>query len=174
MTKKKIYGGAFLAAGLMIGLAHGATAETCYAVEGDVATTNVSATTQVGSIKLVLSGAGGDVVFDETGALVGTITGQGPIGQVFLSHTASFPTDSFVTNNDTAIITGIRKFDDQGIPCSFTISETISEIASGTGFFSSVSRVNIQADGYIAICLEGGNIAENENEFELSGELCVE
>ena len=47
---KQIFGGALLAAGLMVSLTHGATAEICYAVEGDVATVNVSDTTQVGSI----------------------------------------------------------------------------------------------------------------------------
>lgn len=149
----------------------GASAAECYAVRNTdsskVQTTNVSPTTQVGTIRLDLVNSAGERVFKETGDLVGTITGGG-IAFTLLSHTANFSGSSFVTVADRAIITGVRTVDDQGIPCSFFIDETISNIATGTGFFSNVQSVNIKADGYISFCP-----AENENQFVLSGEVCV-
>jgi len=54
-------------------------------------------------------------------------------------------------------------------PCSFWIHETISNIASGTGFLKKVISVEIFADGYVSNCPN-----ENETYFELSGELCKE
>ena len=60
--------------------------------------------------------------------------------------------------------------DEEGNPCSFYIHETISNIAHGTNFFKNVtSDTKMFADGYISNCP-----SQNENKFELSGELCVE
>ena len=69
--------------------------ETCYTVEGEVKTVNVSETTQVGlvrdgrGIELLLLDEYDNEAFRETGDIVGTITGGG-MGITFLSHSASF------------------------------------------------------------------------------------
>lgn len=62
----------------------------CYDVGGTVTTENVTPTTQVGSIDLELmpSGSSG-TAFDETGSLVGNITGSEGFGATLLSHTAT-------------------------------------------------------------------------------------
>lgn len=147
-------------------------AATCYTVEGEVKTVNKSPIMQVGTLDLLLLDKFDNEAFRGTASLVGTITGA-DISAIFLSHTASFDEfNGFVTNGDRAVITGLRKFDDDGVtPCSFTVVEQISQIASGSGFFQNVSEVDIVAEGYISSCLLDG---ENENEFELSGTLCVE
>ena len=145
----------------------------CYAVDGYVASVNASNVVQIGDIELDLFDSNNNLVFSDTGSLTGRITG-GTISGPLLSHVARFAGDGFVTNDDAAVITGIRKFDAQGLPCSFFIAETISDIAIGTGFFSGVSSVNILAEGYIAFCVAKNGDTENENVFELAGEICIE
>ena len=170
MKKLTILPALILAACLMP-LSGGASATECYAVRNaessKVKTINVSPTAQVGTIRLDLVNGAGQRVFKEKGNLVGTVT-SGGFGFTNLSHTANFAGSSFVTEGDLAIVTGIRAVDAQGIPCSFFIDETISHISTGTGIFSNVESVNIKADGYISFCP-----AENENQFSLSGEVCV-
>lgn len=143
-----------------------------YTVKGKINTINASPTTQIGTINLTLLEDGDEAEFKEKGNLVGTITG-GAMGATILSHSARFPKDEeasdFVTTGDLAIITGIRAVDDQGMPCSFFIHETITEISSGSGFFSNVLSVDIKADGHIAFCP-----TENKNKFKLSGEICID
>jgi hypothetical protein len=140
-------------------------------VEGEVKTINVSQTTQVGSIEVLLLDEYDNEAFRETGQLIGTITGGG-IGLTFLSHSARFADGStFVTADDTAVVTGLRKFDEDGTPCSFFVHEAITNIVQGSGFFSNVSEVEIEADGYISACILDG---ENENEFELTGKVCLD
>lgn len=153
----------------LLGLSSEAVADTCYAVEGKVETINVSPTTQVGKIRLILSDSGGQQVFDNKGQLVGRITGaeiDGPL----LSHVAAFPASGsgFITDGDKAKFGAVRNTDDQGIPCSFNITEDITRFANGSGFFSNVSSVAVTANGYISFCP-----LDNENKFQLSGELCV-
>lgn len=150
-----------------------AFAAACYAVDGYVASVNASNVVQIGDIELDLFDSNNNLVFSDTGSLTGRITG-GTISGPLLSHVARFAGDGFVTNDDAAVITGIRKFDAQGLPCSFFIAETISDIAIGTGFFSGVSSVNILAEGYIAFCVAKNGDTENENVFELAGEICIE
>jgi hypothetical protein len=151
-------------------IGHAKTAETCYNVEGDVNTINVSENAQQGTIKLVLKDELHNEVFSDSGELYGLITGASSDGTIFLSHTALFSKkmDRFITIGDKSIITGIRKLNDDDVPCSYFISENINTIAFGSGFFKKVTSVNINADGFISTC-----ISENENGFDLSGEICV-
>jgi hypothetical protein len=159
-------------------------AETCYTVEGEVKTVNVSEEIQYGSIELLLLDQEDDEAFRENGILIGKVTGADVklgVMTTYLSHTAFFDYDNiFITWGDAANIDtskgveGVRKWAEDGtetpLPCSFYISEEIKEIAFGTGFFAQTVRsVDIVADGYISNC-DG----ENENEFELTGELCVD
>jgi len=121
-----------------------------------------------------LSDNKGNVVFDETGSLVGNITGADGVFTTFLSHKARFPQgDSFVTNDDTAVpdlqYGNPVRTEVYGVACSYWIKETISDIAKGTRLFKDVTSVNVIAEGYISSCPD-----ENENSFTLSGELCVE
>jgi hypothetical protein len=161
---------------LIVALASSAAlaADTCYVVEGKVETLNVSDTTQVGLIEISMYDENDNEVFRETGDLVGTIVGGG-YGFTELTHTAVFSDGStFVTNGDQAFPIGVRKFDSSTgiqIPCAFDIHEKITKIAAGTGFFEMVTDTEITADGYVNTCLAEG---DNENEFELSGVLCIE
>jgi len=147
-------------------------ANTCYTVEGEVKTVNISDTTQVGSIELVLLDEGDNEAFRETGFLVGNVTEAGSLPKpTLLTHTALFSGGSFITQDDKAYVTGVRKLSEDGIPCSFFINEEITDIVLGTGFFADVESADIYADGYISACIADG---ENENEFELSGTLCTD
>jgi hypothetical protein len=149
-----------------------AVSEICYTVEGEVKTENMIETgQQVGTIDLQLYNENDDEVFRETGNLIGHITG-GSTGVTYLSHSAVFDDGStFLTNGDIASVTVIRKFGANNLPCAFDVQEVISHIASGTGFFNNVSRVEINADGYVNTCIAEG---DNENEFQLTGTLCVD
>ena len=147
--------------------------ETCYTVEGKVKTVNVSETTQIGSIDILLLDEYGNEAFRETGGLIGNITGRGGFLTTYLSHSAEFSDKStFVTSDDKAAVTGPRKQAENGTTyCSFFIHEEITNIVQGSGFFANVNSAAIHADGYISACIADG---ENENEFELTGELCVD
>jgi hypothetical protein len=145
--------------------------DTCYTVEGEVKTINISETTQIGSIDILLLDEYDNEAFRETGGLIGNITG-GDFFTTYLSHSAQFGDGStFVTSDDKAAVTGIRKQAENGTYCSFFIHEEITNIVQGSGFFANVNSAAIHADGYISACIADG---ENENEFELSGELCVD
>lgn len=145
--------------------------ESCYTVEGEVKTVNVNETTQIGSINILLLDEYGNEAFRETGGLVGNITG-GNFFTTYLSHSAQFGDGStFVTSDDEANATGIRKLAENGAPCSFFIHEKITKIVQGSGFFANVNNAEIHVDGYISACIADG---ENENEFELTGRLCVD
>lgn len=150
--------------------------ETCYTVEGEVKTVNNSEENQSGSqefqsgsIELLLLDENDNEVFRETGTILGKITNS----TLFtMAHFASFNDGStFLTSDDVAKIIGVRKLAENGIPCSFKIHETITNIVTGSGFFSNVNDVEIHGIGYISACIAEG---ENENEFELSGYLCVD
>ena len=169
--KSKVAAITLLASTTMIGYSSTSFAETCYKAGGSVTTENVTSTLQIGNISLTLSDEG-NVVFDETGSLVGNITGADSFGATLLSHKARFPQgDSFVTNGDKAelVFPYVRDTLEDGTPCSFWIHETISNLAKGTRFFKDVTSSEIFADGYISNCPN-----ENENYFVLSGQLCVE
>jgi len=169
--KSKVVAITLLASTTMIGYSSTSFAETCYEAGGSVTTENVTSNLQIGNISLTLSDEG-NVVFDETGSLVGNITGTDGFGRTLLSHKARFPQgDSFVTNDDTAelVFPYVRDTLADGTPCSFWIHETISNIAKGTRFFKNVTSAEVFADGYISNCPD-----DNKNYFDLSGELCVE
>jgi hypothetical protein len=166
--KSKIVAITLLASTTMIGYSNTSFAETCYTVEGEVKTENTSIVTQRGSIDLLLLDEYDNEAYRESGELNGMIYGGNAHG-LLLSHTAAFDDGStFTTFEDKAIITSIRKLAEDGMPCSFFIYEEITNIVQSSGFFANVNDVKIKADGYISTC-DG----ENENEFELTGRLCV-
>jgi hypothetical protein len=171
--KSRSIASAFLACSLLSGYSGISLAESCYSVEGDTNTRNITPTLQIGDISLRLSDESGIEVLNESGPLIGNITGSEGIGTVLLSHRASFPFgDIFVTKNDKAVLAApyVRAALPDGVTaCSFFMKETISEIANGKGLFSNVISVNILAEGYISNCPD-----ENRNEFTLSGNICVE
>ncbi|MEH6636153.1 MAG: hypothetical protein V7700_11565 [Halioglobus sp.] len=170
--KSKIIATALLAATTTIGYSTTSYAdETCHDVSGSVSTENVTPTIQIGDISLEMG-----AVFSETGSLVGNITGSDGFFTTFLSHKARFPQgDSFVTKDDTAVPdfqyygNPVRTLDVDGNACSYWITENITHIERGTGFFKNVTTVNVTATGYISNCPD-----ENKNSFVLSGTLCVE
>ena len=158
---------------------------TAYAVMGEVNTENVSDLVQIGSIVLTLTNKdSGDVEFSEEGLLIGTITGSNMV-KTFLSHHAEFsPGNMFTTRGDEAIPTPpfVRRFleddngnvvlDDNGapIPCSFFITETLTDIEKASKFFAKTRKVKqaIVAEGWVSRCPD-----DNTNEFVLSGEACL-
>ena len=165
--KSKVLAITLLASTLIIGHSNTSFAENCLTATGSVITQNVTSTQQIGQITINLLNSSDNVVFSQTGSLVGNITGGG-FGVVSLSHVATFSNaHSFVTQDDQARITGVRDSLADGTACSYYIHENISKIITGTGIFGNVKSVNIYADGYISNCP-----GENKNEFTLSGELC--
>jgi hypothetical protein len=172
--KSKVIAIALFASTTMMGYPITSLAQTCYEVGGTVSTENVTSTLQIGDMSLELNDDSGPV-FSETGSLVGNITGSDAFLRTLLSHKARFPQgDSFVTNDDTAAPdfqygNPVRDVDGAGNPCSYWITENISDIAKGTGLFKNVTSVSVTAAGYISNCPD-----ENVNSFELSGTLCVE
>lgn len=162
-----------LTACLHLGSPGGASAEVCYGVTGSIESVNLSDTTQAGTLTLALSNAAGDLVFDQTGNLIATVTG-GALGGALLSHAASFDDGSFVTRDDRVRISDVRALDARGLPCSYFVAAWLTGIANGTGWFAGVSRLDLAAEGYVALCAEGSGVADNGNELELSGELCLE
>lgn len=166
--KAKFVSIALLASTATVGYPAMSFAETCYDVSGSVTTENVTSTLQIGNMSLTLTDDS-SVVFSEMGSLVGNITGAAGPATMILSHTARFPQgDSFVTEGDVAQITGFIDFDGD-VPCAFSVTEKINNIAKGTRFFKNVTSVDVTAIGSLSNC---PNL--NENSFQLSGTLCVE
>ena len=168
--KKHICSSVLLVLSIVLCSPTGVFAESCYSVGGKVKMVNLAdGITQSGTIKIALTNSSGDEAFNSKGQLVGTITGQEGFVTT-LSHTAILKDgSSFITKGDMAYITGVRALTADGVPCSFYVQEHIKDITQGTGVFNTVESVNIQADGYISICLPD----ENENKFVLSGTICV-
>ena len=103
--KSKVVAIALLASTVIIGYSNTSFADggTCYVAGGTVTTENVTPTLQMGNIYLTLTNSDGLMVFDETGSLVGNITGTDGFGATLLSHKARFPQgNSFVTKADIA------------------------------------------------------------------------
>lgn len=145
--------------------------DACYTVSGNVTTINISETQQAGTIAMTLHDDHGRVAFSEDGTIFGNVTGTEAVGTTILTHSAAFPRHQrFVTRDDRADLAPpyVRATLDDGVtPCSYWIHEEITSFADGTRFFRDVSSVQIAADGYISYCP-----GENQNQFELSGELC--
>ena len=162
--KKKILAVSFLLFIACCGIAF--SEETCYSVEGTVDTINLSEEVQQGIIWLRLFDEDGDV-FNETGDIVGIVIESSPMGKTYLIHTATFKDKSkFVTYRDEAVLYPLALGED-GSPCEFEVSEQITNIVKGKGFFKNVSSVAVEADGDIDTC--GDN---NKNGFYLTGEIC--
>ncbi len=138
-------------------------------ITGRVSTVNVSETRQVGQICLVITTADGREVFDDCGALVGKVTATDlETGSSTLNHTALFDlTQSFVTEGDTARITGVLATDAEGAPCAMSVTEHMTKLNLGTGIFYGAT-VDVFAEGSISFCP-----GKNLNTFQLSGQGCV-
>ena len=163
---------ALLSSAALIGYSNTSSADACYNVGGTVVTENATSTVQTGTMNLTLTNADGVEVFNEAGVLVGNITGADGFGTTILSHRAQFPQGNvFWTSGDVAqlVYPIVRATLPDGTPCSFWIHETISNIKRGTRLFGNVTSAQVFADGYISNCPN-----ENENQFELSGEICTE
>ncbi len=138
-------------------------------VSGRLTTINTSPTRQAGQICITLTGANGKDVFDQCGAILGTVLTSNPAtGMSTLSHTAVFSdAQSFTTKNDVAQITGVLAVDAAGVPCAFNVIEKITQISSATGIFKT-GAVNITAVGSVSACP-----TKNLNNFTLSGKACI-
>ena len=146
------------------------TGLTHVSVNGSVTTLNVSASKQVGQICVtMIRTANGREVFNDCGALVGKVVSADPqAGSSTLVHTAVFDLrDMFVTRNDQAQIMEVQAFDDTGVPCAFSVVETISDIDKGAGMFRG-GQMSVTATGNVSFC-PGRNL----NTFALQGEACV-
>ena len=133
-------------------------------VSGTVTTQSVSETMQVGTISMQMTTVEkGKVVFDETGALIGQITGQSmdefgrPVS--FLNHVIVFEDGSTIeTNGDVATLV------DDYNQCDPRVEEVISDFWGTKTFKKSTGTIN--ADGRINFCT-------GENQFELSGTISI-
>lgn len=157
----------------------------CYHVGGTVEMENVSDVVQVGAIHLVLTNnLTGVTEFDETGDLVGSVTGQDmATGTTFLSHSAQFSAgNKFTTTGDAAVLNFNNEetpgnpirysvLDENGtpIPCSFWIYEKLTNLKKASRFFAKARKLdqNIEATGFVSNCP-----GENLNYFVLTGEFC--
>ena len=109
-----------------------------------------------------------------TGIIRGIIIGVDTGYITLLTHVSDFGDgNTFVTSDDEARITGLRKFAEDGMPCSFFIDEHITNM-TGTKFFANAGDIDIHAEGYIDACSTDGVSWDNENEFELKGTLCLD
>jgi hypothetical protein len=137
-------------------------------VNGSVTTLNVTETKQAGQLCLTMTRTSdGRETFNDCGALVGKIVAADQTGST-LAHTAVFDLkNAFQTRNDQAQITGVLAVDEAGVPCAFSVAETISEIDQGAGIFRD-GKIDVTADGRVSFC-PGNNL----NTFSLQGEACV-
>ncbi len=131
--------------------------------EGSATMINVSETKQVGQLCMTMQDDAGKVVFDDCGALIGTVTEQDDMGNpVKLSHTAVFELfESFKTVDDKVL---------SGEPineCSFQVSESFSKLKWGTGVFLG-GKLNARADGVVSFCP-----GQNKNTFVITGDACL-
>lgn len=138
-------------------------------VSGRLTTINTSPTRQAGQICVTLTSANGKDVFDQCGAILGTVLTSNPAtGLSTLTHTAVFSdTQSFTTKNDVAQITGVLAVDSAGVPCAFNVIEKITQISSATGILKA-GAANITAVGSVSACAN-----KNLNNFTLSGKACI-
>ena len=138
-------------------------------VSGRLTTINTSPTRQAGQICVTLTGANGKDVFDQCGAILGTVLSSNPAtGRNILEHTVVFDkTHSFTTKNDVAQITSVLAVDAAGVPCAFNVTEKITQISGATGIFRE-GTANITAVGTVSACAN-----KNLNNFTLSGQACI-
>jgi hypothetical protein len=139
-------------------------------LSGRTTTLNISETRQAGQICVALTRtADGREIFDDCGALVGkVVSADAQTGASVLAHTAVFDLrHAFVTRNDQAQITGVLAVDETGIPCAFSVVETINELEKSAGIFRD-GQISASATGQVSFCP-----GKNLNTFTLQGEACV-
>lgn len=138
-------------------------------LSGRLTTINTSPTRQAGQICVTLTGANGKDVFDQCGAILGTVLSSDPAtGRSTLSHTTVFNnTHAFTTKSDLAQITGVLAVDAAGVPCAFNVTEKITQISWATGILKTGSA-DITAVGSVSACP-----TKNLNSFTLSGKVCI-
>ena len=138
-------------------------------VSGRITTINTSPTRQAGQICVTLTKASGQDVFDQCGALLGTVvTSNQQTGSTTLNHTALFSKrQAFTTRNDVAQITGIQAVDASGVPCAFSVVEKINRITWSTGLLQTCA-VDITAVGTTSTCAD-----KNINTLTLTGKVCI-
>ncbi|MGZ4958944.1 MAG: hypothetical protein ACXV7J_06810 [Methylomonas sp.] len=156
-----------LATALSIGSPCMALAQTCYDVGGTLDTINLSPINQEGNIHLITyKQHTGDIQFDRTGTITGTVTGTDGIGSTTLSHRASFSSgkngSGFSTEMDQATIVGVIS------TCAFNVHEKITKVINGSGNFNNVTSAEIYGDGVVSYCPD-----DNHNHFELTGWFCT-
>ena len=168
--KKKILVFSFL---LFIAWCGIAFSDTCYKVKGTVKTINaLDEITQQGRITLQLFDQNGNKAFKESGYLFGRVIESSTPGVTYLTHTATFKDGSmFESSGDVAFLVNPESIEcgEDGLPCYCEVHELITNIVKGKGFFTNVSSAAVEANGHINTC-EG----DNENKFELTGEICFE
>jgi hypothetical protein len=131
-----------------------------YTATGNVETITLSQAIQLGTINLQLYD-GENKIFDETGSLIGIVTGAYE-NEFYLMHMAIFEDGSmFITDGDIAFSTGSVSDDN---PCAFHTTEIISKIVIGSGAFRKIRDADIMAEGVVDYC-------DNQNKFQLSGDL---
>ncbi len=138
-------------------------------VSGRLTTLNTSPTRQAGQICVTLTNANGKDVFDQCGAILGTVLSSNrDTGRSTLTHTAVFGNaQSFTTKNDVAQITGVLAVDAAGVPCAFNVIEKITQISWATGILKT-GVADITAVGTVSACP-----TKNLNNFTLSGKACI-
>jgi hypothetical protein len=136
--------------------------------KGSAVTVNVSQVKQVGQLCLTMADDHKRVVFDDCGALVGTVTATDDQGQpTKLSHTAVFELfESFKTQDDQVVYAApVDPYD--AAPCAFNIGEALTQLQWGTGPFYGGS-IRASADGVVSFCPQ-----QNRNTFVITGEACL-
>jgi hypothetical protein len=136
--------------------------------DGSAATVNLSAIKQIGQLCLKMANDKGKVVFDDCGALIGTVTSTYGAGNpTSLSHTAVFELfESFKTVNDTPFLGELVDPSDPA-QCAFKVGERFTELKWGTGIFKG-GALNVEAVGVVSFCP-----SQNKNTFVLSGDACL-
>lgn len=136
--------------------------------EGSAVTVNISEAKQVGHLCLKMVNDRNRVVFDDCGALIGTVTATDELGNpTRLSHTAVFELlQSFKTLDDEPFF-GVPVDPADPAPCAFNVGERFTKLKWGTGVFQG-GVLNVEAVGVISFCP-----LRNKNTFVLTGEACL-
>ncbi|WP_189836554.1 hypothetical protein, partial [Sulfurirhabdus autotrophica] len=123
-------------------ISHQVNAE-CFDLKGKVLSSNINATTQLGTIELI--GAGGELEGGILGQITNSNTSSLPI-VTYLDHTVVFPgKGGFVTRNDVAQLEPVPND-----ACTFKAKEQLN-IVMGTGKFSGASGTGT-AIGTVNFC----------------------
>lgn len=148
---------------------------------GSAVTANLSAIRQIGHLCVRMEDDQGKEVFNDCGALIGTVTATDTYGNpTKFSHTAAFEPlaspgndksgyerlESFKTVDDTLFFAA--PVDNAGQPpCAFNVRERFTTMGWGTGVFKD-GALNMEAVGVVSFCP-----SQNYNAFVLSGDACL-